>query len=82
MQDFLVAETETYKRELLNLLAKSRGKFVLIQGDAVHSVWSTYEDAIQAAYAAFGLDKPFLVKKIEAIEHYFNSRSILPSCRQ
>ncbi len=81
MQGRLATELQTYQRELPNLLANSQGKFVLIQASDILSVWDTYEDAIQEGYRVCGLDKPFLVKKIEAAEFvHFNSRSVTPVC--
>ncbi len=76
----LKRELEAYEREKQNLL-KDAGKYVLIQGDQVVSVWSTYEDAIQAGYQQFGVKTPFLVKKIEVVEPaLFVSRFVEPIC--
>ena len=54
------------------LVVESEGKYALIQGDSVAGIWDTYEDALKAGYAQFGL-KPFLVKQIQGIErvHFF-----------
>ena len=62
----LEKELETYRANLPSLLDKE-GQFVVIHGDQVAGTWQTYEDALKAAYEAFGL-KPFLVKRIQAIE--------------
>lgn len=64
----LERETATFRRELPALLndAKKRGKYALVIGDRVDSVWPTVDDALAAGYARFGLD-PFLVKEI--VEH-------------
>ena len=65
----LEKELSTYKSKLPELLAdEGEGKFALVHGDEVISVFGTYEDAIREGYARFGL-APFLVKKIEAAEH-------------
>jgi len=60
-------ELAAYAREKDQLLADA-GKFVLIHGDQIAGVWDTYDDALRAGYKAFGVDTPFLVKRIEAIE--------------
>jgi hypothetical protein len=68
----LEKELETLKRELPNLLAQ-QGQFVVISGDQIIGVYAAYQDALKAGYEKCEL-KPFLVKKIEAIEqiHYFS----------
>ena len=76
----LEKELETYKAKLPELIAEA-GKYVLIQGDQVIRTFSSYEDAMKEGYSEFGPDKPFLVKRIEAIEHtHFISRFVDP-CR-
>jgi len=62
----LEKELETYNRELPNLLAEN-GKFVLIQGNTIHGIYGTYEDAVKEGYQTFGLD-PFLVRQIQAVQ--------------
>jgi hypothetical protein len=62
----LEREIATYQANLPGLLAHE-GQFVVIRGDRVAGVWQTYEDALKAAYAEFGLET-FLVKQIHAIE--------------
>jgi hypothetical protein len=62
----LEKELEIFHRELPGLLAQE-GRFALVAGDQVLGTYDTYRDAIQAGYAAVGLN-PFLVKQIEAIE--------------
>ncbi len=75
----LEKELETYQRELPKLIAQE-GKYVLIHGGTVAGPWDTYEDALKAGYANFSL-KPFLVKKIQALEQVqFFSRD-LPLCQ-
>ncbi|HXU39066.1 MAG TPA: hypothetical protein VN937_22110 [Blastocatellia bacterium] len=65
----LEKELETYDRELQALLAnEGEGKFVLIQDAKVVDVFGTYEDAIKAGYAQFGLSTPFLVKQLQSVE--------------
>ena len=75
----LEQEIKTYERELPNLL-QHEGKFALIHGDEVAGVYDTYEDALKAGYEKYEL-KPFLVKRIQAIEQveYF-TRDLIP-CR-
>jgi asparagine synthetase A len=59
-------EIETYKHRLPEL-KENEGKFVLIHGNDVVDIFSTYDDAIKAGYQRFGL-QPFLVKQIQFIE--------------
>ena len=63
----LERELETYRNKLPELKGENEGRFVLIKGERVVDVFSSYDDALKAGYTAFGLE-PFLVKKIEAIE--------------
>lgn len=76
----LEKELEIYRQKLPGLLDQE-GKFVVISGDQVLGVYVSYEDAIKIAYEKCGL-KPFLVKKIQAVEQvqYF-SRDLDFSCR-
>ena len=76
----LEKEIETFNRELPNLLGE-QGKFVVIHESQVIGVFVSYEDALKMGYEKCGL-KPFLVKKIQAVEQvqYF-SRDLQFSCR-
>lgn len=59
-------EIATYRRELPRLLAEGHeGRFVLIQGDQVISLWDTFEDAYQAGVQQFSLG-PFLAQPLDA----------------
>ena len=62
----LEKELETYKSKLPEF-KDSEGKFVLIRGDQVIDIYTSYEDAIKGGYQKFKLE-PFLVKQIQAIE--------------
>ena len=65
----LETELATFKNKLSEMIAAGNdGKFVLIHGTDVVDVYGTYEDAIKEGYAKFGLDNPFLVKQIQAVE--------------
>ena len=80
MATTLELELATYERELHTLKAQS-GKFVLISGQDVLSTWGTYEDAIQEGYRVCGLDRRFMVKKIEAYPRCsVNSRFVETAC--
>jgi hypothetical protein len=62
----LGAEFAAYLRELPRLLAEGHaGRYALLKGDEVLSVWDTQRDVLQAGYERFGLE-PFAVKKIDA----------------
>ncbi len=74
----LEKELETYRRELPNLLG-SEGKFVVIDGEQIIGTFSSYEDALKIGYEKCGL-KPFLVKKIQAIEQVQYFTRDLISC--
>jgi hypothetical protein len=64
----LERELAAYQRELERLIQEGEGgRFALIYGDEVVSVWDTYRDAIQTGYDRFGL-QPFMVKQIRQYE--------------
>ncbi len=75
----LEKELETYRRELPGLLSHA-GKFALVRGEKVISVWGTYEDALQEGYRLFALD-PFMVQQIQPAEvvHHV-TRPVDPVC--
>ena len=74
----LEKELETYKKKLPEL-KQHEGKFVLIQGEQVIDIFTSYEDAIKEGYKTFGLKQPFLVKQIHSIEQIqVISRSVGP----
>jgi hypothetical protein len=74
----LETELETYKRELPGLL-KDEGHYVVVSGDKVVGTFASYEDALAIGYEKCGL-KPFLVKKIQAVEQvqYFSRDLTFP----
>jgi hypothetical protein len=58
-------EIRTYRRELPRLLAEGQeGRFALIKGDEVVSVWDTFDDAYQAGRERFGMEA-FIAQPIE-----------------
>jgi len=65
----LEKELETYRSKLADL-KQHEGKFVLIQGDKVIDLFTSYDDALKEGYKQFGLT-PFLVKQVHAIEPVF-----------
>jgi hypothetical protein len=74
----LEAELKTYHAKLPEL-KEHEGKFVLIKGDDVINILTSYDDAIKLGYETFGAHTPFLVKQIQAIEQVqFISRLISP----
>jgi len=74
----LERELKVYLSKLPELKAENEGKFVLIHGDKVIDIFSSYDDAIEAGYGQFGLE-PFLVKQIHALEPaQFISRFVDP----
>jgi hypothetical protein len=81
MPEPLAQELATFRKELPNLLSQA-GKYALVKGDKVESVWDTYADAIREGYRQFGL-QPFLVKQILATEPvYYFTRTVTPACPQ
>jgi hypothetical protein len=71
----LERELETFNRELARLLQEegSRGKYALVHGDQVDSLWDSVDQALEAGYDRFGLE-PFLVKQVTEHEQprYFS----------
>ena len=76
----LEKEWEAFQRALPDLLAnpESVGKYALMHGDKVDSIWPGKDEAIAAGYERFGIE-PFLVQHIVENEppRYF-SRSVVP----
>jgi hypothetical protein len=56
-------ELETFQKELPRLLKDYAGKYALVFGDRVDSIWDTEEEALDAGDDRFGL-APYLVKRI------------------
>jgi len=74
----LEKELATYKAKL-NEFKGSEGKFVLIHGEDVIGMFTSYEDAIKDGYEKFKLE-PFLVKQIQATEQaQFVTRLVTPN---
>jgi hypothetical protein len=58
-------EWKTFKREVYRLMwGGNKGRFALIKGDRVLSVWDTQDDAIQAGRERFG-QKPIFVQEVQ-----------------
>ena len=64
----LSQEYDTFVRELPELLRTSSGRFVLIRGGLVAGIYDSRDDAESAGYEQFGLESPFLVKRIQRDE--------------
>ena len=58
---------ETYLAHLPRL-AHQECRFVLIHDTDVVDVYDTYNAALSAGYEKFGVDKPFLVKRVSSVE--------------
>ena len=59
------AEWKTFKREIYRLMcAGNQGRFALVKGDQVVSVWDTMKDAIQAGRERFG-SEPIFVQEVQ-----------------
>ena len=72
----LEQEISTYYRVLPRLIEEEQeGRYALIRGDELLSVWDTLGDALQAGHEKFGLE-PFMTQRIratdrKALEPYF-----------
>lgn len=74
----LEKELETYRQKLPELRAEE-GKFVLIHDQEVVGTYTSYEDAVKAGYAKYGVASHFLVKQIQVVEQvHFVSRFVYP----
>jgi hypothetical protein len=67
MADLLMTELETYKAHKSELLAKSKGKFVLIKDDQIIGVFDSHKEAVRYGYEHLGI-VPVLVKEIKEID--------------
>jgi hypothetical protein len=71
----LEKELATYNSKLSEL-KQHEGKYVLIQGDNIIDMFTSYDDALKDGYKRFGLT-PFMVKQIHAVEPvYYSTRPI------
>lgn len=75
----LEKELETYRQKLPELKS-DEGKFVLIHDKVVVGTYTSYEDAVKEGYTKCGLDTPFLVKQIQAIEQVHFISRFIESC--
>jgi len=67
MAKLLNKELKTYNSMKGELLARARGKYVLIKDTQLVGVYDTQNDAIRQGYSTFG-NVPFLVKEITEYE--------------
>ena len=74
--EILKEELETYQKHKQELLVSHSGKYVLIKGSKIINIYESQKDAINDGTDKFG-NTPFLVKKIEEIEHTQNFTSNL-----
>ncbi len=75
-KDLLKEELETYETNKANLIQTDLGKFVLIKGKEIISIFESEKDAINSGFEKFG-NVSFLVKKIEQVEQTQNFTSNL-----
>lgn len=75
-------ETEVFDRELPALLADpaNHGKYALLHGDRLESVWPTLEAALEKGYERFGVDE-FLVRHIVRHEEPLTFSHRVSPCR-
>lgn len=74
-------ELETYEKNRDRLVAESEGKYVVIRGDEIAGVWSTYPDALAEGYKRYKLE-PFLVRRIEGVETILSFSRDFSPCQQ
>lgn len=67
----LELEIQTYESQRDELMRQHSGRFVVIAGKDVLGTYDTQEDALDAGYERVGL-KPFLVKRIQAVDPVLN----------
>jgi len=76
----LERELKTYEDSLHELLS-DQGKYVLIHDSEINGIYETYDDALKIGYEKFGVETPFLVKKISASEQVqFFTRELDVTC--
>ena len=63
----LEREYQAFKAHQSELLAKGEGKFVLIKGETIVDLFTSYEDALKEGFKRFG-DIPFLIQEIQREE--------------
>ena len=71
-------ELETFEK-LGQRLQNDEGRFALVSGEKLIGIFDGYQDALEAGYKECGL-KPFLVKRISAIEVIANFTRDLGGC--
>jgi hypothetical protein len=80
----LEKEAETYRQEVVRLLAKGHaGRYALIKRNEVDSIWDTQRDALQAGRDKFGMVDIAVVKIDERDPERFrliDLRKVSPSC--
>lgn len=72
----LQEELKTFEKKKRELLASSRGKFVLIKNNETTGIFETEADAINQGFRKFK-NRPFLVKQILDTEPDYNFLSNL-----
>jgi hypothetical protein len=75
----LERELAVYNEHLIDLLV-NEGKYILIRHEEISGPFETYDDALEAGYAKYGL-VPFLVKQIQRVEPIYYFSRDLPPCR-
>jgi hypothetical protein len=63
----MAADAAVFGNHLKDLLSSDLGRFAVVGSSQLIGIFETYEAAMRAGYARFGLSS-FLVKKIEPIE--------------
>lgn len=76
----LQTELQTYRRQLPKMLDRHDGQYVVIKGEQAFHYSRTYEEALDWAYAEFGLDR-FFVKKIAEDQDVAHFTRDLGPCR-
>lgn len=74
MTSLLAQEEKLYEKYKDLLLKKGEGKYVVIQDEMILKFFETEEDALKEGYKAFKAQRPFLIRKVSAVDsvHYFS----------
>lgn len=77
----LQAELRAYREKLPGMLTAHDGQYVVIKGDDTVHYSSTYEQALEWAYTAYGLEN-FFVKKVAEDQDIAHFARDLGPCRR
>lgn len=71
----LAEDLARYNAERSDLVSRANGKYVLIRGGAIVSIFESETTALASGYETFG-DTPFLVRRIAPTDDVINFSSM------